>query len=205
MVTDGDVNWASLFSLTPAKQPASLTVHMRKTLLLIPLLALAGCAGPSESPGVATAGGGATPSAGASSAPPEGDQLKFAQCMRDNGLPWYKDPEPGQRGVRISIPKGTDKAKVDAAMAACKAYLPNGGEPMKLDPEMQAQLRQFSQCMRENGLPDFPDPSAEGGILMKPGQGGIDPESAEFKKAEQACAQFRPDRPDGAKKNADEG
>jgi hypothetical protein len=173
---------------------------MRKTLLLIPLLALAGCAGPATTPGVATANGGATPTASGaspSSGSKDGDQLKFAQCMRDNGMTWFKDPEPDQRGVRISPPEGTDDKKVDAAMNACKQYMPNGGEPGTMDPKMQAQLRVFSKCMRENGIPEFPDPSADGGIQVKEGELSFEPDSPEFKKAEQACSKFQPSPPPG--------
>src|SRR5262245_2813646 len=124
---------------------------MRKTLLLIPLLALAGCAGPAESPGIPSANGGAaTPKASASTntGSKDGDGLKFAQCMRDNGLPWFEDPDPDEKGIRISIPEGTPKAKVDKAMAACKQYLPGGGEPGKVDPAVTAKLRELAKCMR---------------------------------------------------------
>ena len=178
---------------------------MRRTPLLLCLLALAGCAGPARTPGVATADGGATPSAVASSGgsaggSKDGDALKFAQCMRANGLPWFKDPEPDQKGIRISVPAGTDKAKVDAAMKICRQYLPNGGEPPKLDPAAIAKLREFSKCMRANGVPDFPDPKADGGIEIREGAGvDIDPESESFRNAERACEQYRPQGRAGGK------
>jgi hypothetical protein len=179
---------------------------MRRTLLLIPLLALAGCAGNNQSPGVATANGGATPTASASSQPSEGDPLKHAQCMRENGLPGFEDPEPDQKGIRIKVPKGTDKKKVDAAMAACKQYLPNGGEPRKLDPAITAKLREFAKCMRANGVPEFPDPQADGGLEIRAQKGGnLDPESAAFKKADAACAQYRPEGPGGGGKQVEKG
>jgi hypothetical protein len=172
---------------------------MRKTLLLIPLLALAGCAGTTKTPGVATANGGTTPSAGASTAAPsQGDGLKFAQCMRENGLPSFKDPDPDAKGFSIHIDKGMPKAKVDAAMKACRQFMPNGGEPPKLDPALTAKLREYSKCMRANGVPDFPDPSPDGGIQLKAEPGsGLDPDSATFKKADEACSQYRPEGPDG--------
>jgi hypothetical protein len=69
--------------------------------------------------------------------------------------------------------------------------MPNGGEPMKADPQMQEQMRKFAQCMRENGVPGFPDPGADGGIQINGGN-GVDPTSEEFKKAEKACAQHGP-------------
>jgi len=169
---------------------------MRKAWLLLPFL-LAGCVAPAAGgDGVATAGG-ATPSAGASTAATDddGDGLKFAQCMRDHGLTWFKDPEPGQRGVRIAVPQGQDEAKVDAAMEACKKYLPDGGEPPKLNAEQLEQLRQLAKCMRANGVPDFPDPGPDGRITIERREGsGVDPDEEAFEKAHQACEKFRPAR-----------
>ncbi|WP_214412586.1 hypothetical protein [Sphaerisporangium fuscum] len=51
--------------------------------------------------------------------------LKFAQCMREHGIP-MKDPAADGR-VEINIPAGTPKEKVDAANEACKEFAPGGG------------------------------------------------------------------------------
>ena len=171
---------------------------MRKLLLLpaLLLLALTGCAAADAGDDVATAGG-ATPAPTASTgatAGSDGDGLKFAQCMRDNGLTWFEDPQPGQRGVRIQIPQGQDKAKVDKAMTACKQYLPNGGEPPKLDAAAMEQARQMAKCMRENGVPDFPDPEPDGGIRIDGRKLGTGPGDPAFDAAEKACARYMPEQ-----------
>jgi hypothetical protein len=199
MVADGDVTWASSFALTPGKRPLPLTgrhrrkeTEMRRSVLLVLVLALGGCAAGNDGDGVATANGGA-PAATATTAPPaEEDGLKFAQCMRDNGLPSFEDPEPGERGVRIAIPPGTDKTKVDAAMQACKRYLPHGGEPPKLDARALEQARQMAKCMRENGVPDFPDPQPDGGVVVDGSKFGAGPGAPAFDAAQKACARFQP-------------
>jgi hypothetical protein len=164
------------------------------TVLVLVALAAAGCAEPDDTGGGVASIGGATPSASASAAAgaPEGDGLKFAQCMRENGMSWFEDPAPGQRGVRIAVPPGQDRAKVDAAMAACKKYLPDGGEPGRMDPAAMEQARRMAKCMRENGVPDFPDPGPNGEIRIDKGKGGTGPGDPEFEAAQQACAQFRP-------------
>ncbi len=170
---------------------------MRRSVPLVLLLALAGCAA-GDGEGVATAGG-AAPAATATTAPPaQEDGLKFAQCMRENGLSWFEDPEPGAPGVRIDIPQGADKAKVDAAMAACKRYLPNGGEPPKMDAQAMERARQVSKCMRENGVPDFPDPQPDGGLMIDSRKLSTGPGDPAFDAAEKVCALFRPDEPPGA-------
>ncbi|WP_327008615.1 hypothetical protein OHA72_16005 [Dactylosporangium sp. NBC_01737] len=170
-------------------------------LLLVLGPAVTGCGKPAGGNGVASAGG--TPTASASSGTGNGQRdpvkdqenfLKYAQCMRDKGVD-MPDPQMDGGGISMMIPEGTDKAKVDAANAECKQFLPNGGEPMKADPEMQEKMRKFAQCMRENGLPEFPDPSEDGGIRIDGNATGVDPQSEAFKKAEAACKEFQPKRP----------
>jgi hypothetical protein len=152
---------------------------------------------------IATAGG-ATPSASGSAPAPGSDDekeqmLKYSQCMRENGVPEFPDPkfEDGG-GIGISVPQGADRSKVDAANAKCKTYMPNGGEPPKLDPERLEQLRAYAKCMRENGLPDFPDPSDQG-IQIQGGSNNPDyePDSPKWKAAEAKCKQYAPSAPPG--------
>jgi hypothetical protein len=50
---------------------------------------------------------------------------------------------------------------------------------------------QLAQCMRAHGVPNFPDPSASGGIII--GQGsGIDPQTPAFQAARQVCRKLLP-------------
>jgi hypothetical protein len=56
----------------------------------------------------------------------------------------------------------------------------------------------YSACMRRNGVPEFPDPDSQGRIKMafqRDASGrtsGVDPRSATFKKAQQACRRLLP-------------
>jgi hypothetical protein len=185
------------------------TLRIRTGLVLGLLLALpvAGCArGGGDDDGVASASG-AKPSASATGNTgkrnPKDDQeafLKYSQCMRDHGIP-MDDPQMEGGGFSMSIPEGTDVAKVQAAEAECKQFMPNGGEPPKLDAEQQEKMRKFAQCMRENGVPNFPDPSEDGGIMIDGGKLGLDPRSQQFKDAEKACEQHQPKPPGGGGDN----
>jgi hypothetical protein len=163
--------------------------------------ALAGCARRSDGHGVATAGKvkpTASASAGASTSPADAaEQMrKFAQCMRAQGID-MPDPEvDGNGGIGFTI-GGSDKAdpqKVNAAMSKCKQYLPNGGEPPRLDPAQVEQMRQFAKCMREHGIADFPDPGDGGAIQIQGGGPGsdLDPNNPTFKAAQQACEKYAP-------------
>ena len=61
--------------------------------------------------------------------------------------------------------------------------------PTAEDPQDAALT--YSQCMRENGLSEFPDADAEGRIRLR--LGSIDPESAVFKAAGEACRHLAPE------------
>jgi hypothetical protein len=112
-----------------------------------PLLVLAACSQASD-------GGNAVDQAEAGRA--------FAQCMRDNGLPDYPDPEPGGRSGAGHEAFNRDDPKVQAATGKCRDLLPGGGEHQVQGPEAIKELLAFAQCMRDNGVADFPDPDANG-------------------------------------------
>ncbi|GAA4140334.1 hypothetical protein [Actinomadura keratinilytica] len=57
----------------------------------------------------------------------------------------------------------------------------------------------YAKCMRSNGLPNFPDPDANGAIRITGGPDNqLNPESAQFKKAQQACKAYEPKSGEGA-------
>ena len=176
------------------------------TALLV-VLCGAGCASTGGGDEVASAGGAS--SATSSTAPnADGERelaLKFAQCMRDNGVPEFPDPKFGDDGgVSLNLPEGVDKAAVDAAEQKCKQYMPNGGEPSKADPQIVAQLRVYSQCMRDNGVPNFPDPTDEG-LQVDNDKLGVDPNGEVYQAAQEKCADSMPKGPDGEGPGLSEG
>ncbi len=67
----------------------------------------------------------------------------------------------------------------------------SAGSPTS-SPDPDEALLAFAQCMRENGIPNFPDP-AEDGISL--GGTSIDRNSPEFKAAEKACKTLLPQQP----------
>lgn len=170
-------------------------------LPLMAVLALAGCAREGGDDGIASAGNGtaaATPSAGPSLSQQERG-IKFAQCMREHGIE-MDDPDPNGGPVRVRIggpgSGPVDKGKAEAAMEACKQYSPFGeGGPGKADPQMAENMRKFAQCMRDNGVPNFPDPDGNG--IRIDASVGEDPD---FEAAQKLCQdKFMPGL-DGGKK-----
>jgi hypothetical protein len=120
-------------------------------------------------------GSGGEP-AGTPSSPsvsPDEMGVKFAQCMREHGVD-MPDPKPGE-GIRLRVGPGTSRETVDAAMEACREFNPQGNGPSGGNPQNTENVRKFAQCMRDNGVESFPDPSDQGGVLVD-GSGSQDPD-----------------------------
>ncbi|WP_162795360.1 hypothetical protein [Nonomuraea lactucae] len=170
---------------------------IRRTLVATAVLALAaaGC-GARQSPtgvaSVATASGkpAATPTA-TTTANPEEQARKFAQCMRDHGVD-MPDPEPGAGGgVKVRLGKQGDEAKTKKAFEACKEFSPVK-QRGQIKPEDVEKMRAFAACMRENGV-DMPDPEPNGGFVAGGGpRRGFKPDDPTFKKAFEACRDTSP-------------
>jgi hypothetical protein len=164
-------------------------------------LAVTACGSGGGGPKVASAATpGASGSPSASASPGKLDDhdsmLKYAQCMRANGVPNFPDPQfQAGGGVSIEAPDGVDPHTVDAANNVCKKFMPNGGEAQKVDPKVTEQLRKYAKCMRENGVVNFPDPGPNGGLEVQNDKLGMGPDDPKFKAALQTCAQYMPAGP----------
>jgi hypothetical protein len=89
--------------------------------------------------------------------------VKFAQCMRDNGVSGFPDPDASGGLTIDGVLNGSSldpNAPVwTAAIGTCKDLQPPGftGDKNVSAEEQQTRL-EFAQCIRENGVKDFPDP-----------------------------------------------
>ena len=98
--------------------------------------------------------------------------LEVTRCMRDRGLevPDIGVTSDGQLDLRPQDLVGIDleSEEFQEAFTSCIAVFQlSGGFDVSLDPELEAlfqdQLQEFSQCMRDNGVADFPDPQTGSG------------------------------------------
>ena len=170
-------------------------------------LLVAACGGGSTIPTVAGAGSTTTTSGtsiDASSSPRDG-ALAYSQCMRDHGITDFPDPD-ANGGLSISASPGSDldpnNPQYQAADEACKSLMPSH----ELSPEQQAEMRtqnlKYSQCMREQGIPDFPDPKADGSLQIQAVPGSdLDPETPKFQAANKACEEYQPKGSGGQQKS----
>jgi hypothetical protein len=113
--------------------------------------------------------------------------VAFAQCMRSHGVPDFPDPQNGHFLI-----SGADQSNpsFQSATQACQHFLPggsatNGGGG---GANSSAELA-FAQCMQTHGVPNFPDPTANGALGIPP---GVDANSPQFQSAYQACSSLLP-------------
>ena len=81
--------------------------------------------------------------------------VKFAECIRAHGVSDFPDPDAKndfQYGVSVS------PAVWRRATTACKDLQPPGTLSSKRTPKQQSASLRFAQCIRDNGVKDFPDP-----------------------------------------------
>jgi hypothetical protein len=162
---------------------------VRLTLAALPLLCaltLTGCGADADSGNdVASAGGTSSAAAGGEELSRDEMGVKFAQCMRENGVD-MPDPEPG-KGPVLKVGPETPQETVQAALEACREYNPQENGSGQADPERDAAIREFAQCMRDNGVEAFPDPEPGSGGMKMTGEVGNDPD---FQTAQQACQEL---------------
>jgi hypothetical protein len=173
--------------------------------------------------GVSACGGaGQGQGSGATSSPPSSAAMsevqilalakEVADCIRRNGLPGF--PDPYFEGGELKLPpvdstvEQQGQALLDGVChdvwQRLEAVLPNqnGGEreekeaPHQMSGEELEKLKDFTNCLREHGMPNMPDPDESGqyhlGAAGYPaGLGkGETPQDVAFRGALEACEQF---------------
>jgi len=118
--------------------------------------------------------------------------------MRSHGVPDF--PDPVGNALQLKAGPGSDldptSPKFVAAATACKSLQPGGGLGGRVNAAQQANALKYSACMRQNGVPNFPDPVfSNGGAQLK--ITNIDPNSPQFLAAQKACQSLQPGRGGG--------
>jgi hypothetical protein len=87
---------------------------------------------------------------------------KFSACMRKNGVSDFPDPDASGELTIDGVVNGSSldpsAPAWKQAISACKDLQPSGFTGGKRTPEQQSASLKFAQCIRDNGVKDFPDP-----------------------------------------------
>ena len=143
-----------------------MTRHAVPRLAAIAVVALmiAGCSSGSVENSRTSTGGGAS-----KTDTHREKAMRFAQCMRDHGVAGFPDPNASGEltidGVANGSSLDTDSVPFKNAISACKDLQPSGFMGHKRTAQQQAYALKFAQCMRDNGVKDFPDPTPDGALI----------------------------------------
>ena len=125
-------------------------------LALIATAALVTACGSSTPTGGAGGGSAGKTSAAAKQA------VRFAACMRSNGVNKFPDPNASGQLTIDAVANGsglnTNTPAFTQALSACKTLEPAGFTGGRRSVGQQSSALRFAQCMRQNGVKDFPDP-----------------------------------------------
>jgi hypothetical protein len=95
--------------------------------------------------------------------------VKFAECMRTNGVNTFPDPAASGSFTIDGVLNGSsldpNSAAWKQAMGVCKNLQPPEFTGSKVTPQLRTARLRFAQCIRDNGVPDFPDPTANGPLV----------------------------------------
>jgi len=135
---------------------------------LIALIALISACGSTAPASTGSSGSSGSSSGGNPTATNHEKAVKFAECIRSNGVSEFPDPDAsGQSayGIKAGSPLDPSSAAWQKAIGACKNLEPARFIPTHFTTkQMEARLK-FAQCMRANGVNDFPDPTATGPLV----------------------------------------
>jgi hypothetical protein len=118
--------------------------------------------------------------------------------MRSHGVPNFPDPSPGGPSVIPNWIKPQAPAFL-SAQKACAKFLGGGGRPRAAAASEKFALLNLARCMRDHGLPNFPDPTTSPPPAPPPGShtgnavgiGGVylvfPPQSPALNRAEAKC------------------
>jgi hypothetical protein len=124
--------------------------------------------------------------------------LAYSKCMRADGVPNFPDrgdtvsgPYNSIAGIKIPTSINMQAPTYESANKSCERLLaavfsPRGKPPVTAS--MKAALIAQAQCMREHGVPSYPDPTfpASGGIDIQIGP-GVNTQSPAFLQAQKTC------------------
>jgi hypothetical protein len=116
---------------------------------------------------------------------------EWAACMRSHGDPGQVDPTvDATKVIQITLPAGYagglrgGSGTCGAYLSGAEAALGGGTPPASSD---DATALKFAQCMRANGVPDYPDPTGNSQAIRATSGSDLNPADPTFQAAAILC------------------
>jgi hypothetical protein len=95
--------------------------------------------------------------------------VKFAECMRQNGVSEFPDPPASGKLTIDAVANGSSldpsTPAFNQAISACKDLEPTGFMGSERSSQQEQAALGFARCIRKNGVNDFPDPIPNGPLV----------------------------------------
>src|SRR5579863_5433382 len=140
--------------------------------------ALAGC----------SAAGGTTSAAATSARTPDDETMAIVTCYRAHGDPSFPDPvyDPGDGRWHFAVSPGTAP---QSTQQACQRLFPTANASPPVPQAQFQQLVRLAECIRQHGVPTWPDPNPDGEFGLPP---SLQAKTPAFVAAAAACKRYMP-------------
>lgn len=95
--------------------------------------------------------------------------VQFSKCMRANGVSNFPDPNSSGQLTIDQVANGshvdTNSPAFQQALSACRDLEPAGFTGQTRTAQQQQAALKFAQCIRDNGVKDFPDPPPDAPLI----------------------------------------
>ena len=137
--------------------------------------------------------GGSQPPAGApgstqAASAPDSSITTLIQCYRSHGDPGFPDPvyDPGDGRWHFAISPDSVPA---STREACQHLMPNMTASPPVPQAQFEQLVRLAECIRQHGVPAWPDPDPDGAFGLPP---ALQTKTPAYVRAAAACRRYIP-------------
>jgi len=143
--------------------------------------ALAACGSGASQQAAGSAGG--TPGAS-----PDTQTAAIVQCYRAHGDPGFPDPvyDPSDGRWHFAISPATAP---ESTRQACQHLFPSAAVSPPVPQAQFHELLQLAQCLRQHGVPNWPDPDPDGAFPLPP---ALLQKTPGYVHAANACQRYMP-------------
>ena len=119
---------------------------------------------------------------------PDASTEAIVQCYRTHGDPAFPDPvyDPNDGQWHFAVSPGSAPA---STQQACQHLFPSASPSQPVPQPQFQQLVRLAECMRQHGVPNWPDPDPDGSFPLPPPLQTKTPAAA---AAQQACRRYVP-------------
>jgi hypothetical protein len=167
-------------TMTQITRPRRRSALLASGVVLAAAAVLAGCG---SGPGHA---GGTTAQAG--SATPDDETMAIITCYRTHGDPSFPDPiyDPSDGRWHFAVSPGSAPT---STQRACQHLFPSNNASPPVPQAQFQQLVRLAECLRQHGVPNWPDPDPNGSFGLPP---SLQRKSPNWVQATRACARLMP-------------